>query len=93
MKSAMISIRIGFTRQFTIDALPEGRNVWLNFGESIMGENLFLNGKRINRNTHEGYVLEKTFNITPYLRTDAPNVLTVLVYPPTHVGNQMADKG
>ena len=37
--------------------------------------------------------LRKTFNITPYLRTDAPNVLAVLVYPPTHVGNPNGGQG
>lgn len=76
-----------FTRQFTINNLPEGRNVWLNFRGINYKAEIFLNGKRINRNTHEGMFLRKTFNITPYLRTDAPNVLAVLVYPPTHAGN------
>ena len=82
-----------FTRQFTIDALPEGRNVWLNFRGINYKAEIFLNGKRINRNTHEGMFLRKTFNITPYLRTDAPNVLAVLVYPPTHVGNPNGGQG
>lgn len=82
-----------FTRQFTIDALPEGRNVWLNFRGINYKAEIFLNGKRINRNTHEGMFLRKTFNITPYLRTDDPNVLAVLVYPPTHVGNPNGGQG
>ena len=82
-----------FTRQFTIDALPEGRNVWLNFRGINYKAEIFLNGKRINRNTHEGMFLRKTFNITPYLRTDAPNVLAVLVYPPTHAGNPNGGQG
>ena len=37
--------------------------------------------------------LRKIFNITPYLRTDAPNVLAVLVYPPTHAGNPNGGQG
>ena len=82
-----------FTRQFTINNLPEGRNVWLNFRGINYKAEIFLNGKRINRNTHEGMFLRKTFNITPYLRTDAPNVLAVLVYPPTHVGNPNGGQG
>lgn len=82
-----------FTRQFTINALPEGRNVWLNFRGINYKAEIFLNGKRINRNTHEGMFLRKTFNITPYLRTDAPNVLAVLVYPPTHAGNPNGGQG
>ena len=82
-----------FTRQFTINNLPEVRNVWLNFRGINYKAEIFLNGKRINRNTHEGMFLRKTFNITPYLRTDAPNVLAVLVYPPTHAGNPNGGQG
>lgn len=82
-----------FTRQFTINNLPEGRNVWLNFRGINYKAEIFLNGKRINRNTHEGMFLRKTFNITSYLRTDAPNVLAVLVYPPTHAGNPNGGQG
>lgn len=82
-----------FTHQFTINNLPEGRNVWLNFRGINYKAEIFLNGKRINRNTHEGMFLRKTFNITPYLRTDAPNVLAVLVYPPTHAGNPNGGQG
>ena len=82
-----------FTRQFTINNLPEGRNVWLNFRGINYKAEIFLNGKRINRNTHEGMFLSKTFNITPYLRTDAPNVLAVLIYPPTHAGNPNGGQG
>ena len=82
-----------FTRQFAINNLPEGRNVWLNFRGINYKAEIFLNGKRINRNTHEGMFLRKTFNITPYLRTDAPNVLAVLVYPPTHAGNPNGGQG
>lgn len=82
-----------FARQFNIGDLPEGRNVWLNFRGINYKAEIFLNGKRINRNTHEGMFLRKTFNITPYLRTDAPNVLAVLVYPPTHAGNPNGGQG
>lgn len=82
-----------FTRQFNINNLPEGRNVWLNFRGINYKAEIFLNGKRINRNTHEGMFLRKTFNIIPYLRTDAPNVLAVLVYPPTHAGNPNGGQG
>lgn len=82
-----------FTRQFNINNLPEGRNVWLNFRGINYKAEIFLNGKQINRNTHEGMFLRKTFNITPYLRTDAPNVLAVLVYPPTHAGNPNGGQG
>lgn len=82
-----------FVRPFEIRNLPADRTVWLNFRGINYKAELFLNGKRLNRNTHEGMFLRKSFNITPYLRTDAPNVLAVIVYPPDPVGNPNGGQG
>ena len=82
-----------FVRPFEVGELPAGRTVWLNFRGINYKAEIFLNGKRINRNTHEGMFLRKTFDITPYLRTDSTNLLAVLVYPPTHVGNPNGGQG
>lgn len=82
-----------FIRKFDIPELPEGRNVWLNFRGINYKAEIFLNGKRVNNSTHEGMFLRKSFNITPWLRTDAPNTLAVLVYPPTHAGNPNGGQG
>ena len=82
-----------FVRPFEVGELPAGRMVWLNFRGINYKAEIFLNGKRINRNTHEGMFLRKTFDITPYLRTDSTNLLAVLVYPPTHVGNPNGGQG
>lgn len=82
-----------FIRPFEISVLPPDRTVWLNFRGINYKAELFLNGKRLNRTTHEGMFLRKSFDITPYLRTDAPNILAVLVYPPDPVGNPNGGQG
>lgn len=82
-----------FIRPFEISELPSDRTVWLNFRGINYKAELFLNGKRLNRTTHEGMFLRKSFNITPYLHTDAPNILAVIVYPPDPVGNPNGGQG
>lgn len=82
-----------FTCPFTIARIPEDRIVWLNFRGINYKADIFLNGKRLNRNTHEGMFLRKSFNITSYLRTDRPNILAVLVYPPDPAGNPNGGQG
>jgi hypothetical protein len=37
--------------------------------------------------THEGMFLRKSFEITPWIYNDKPNVLAVIVHPPDHPGN------
>ncbi len=76
-----------FLNQFTINELPNGEKVWLNFRGINYKAEIFFNGKRINHTTHEGMFLRKSFEITPWLNIDKPNVLAVIVYPPDHPGN------
>lgn len=82
-----------FACQFEVGSLPADRLVWLNFRGINYKAEIFLNGKRVNPTTHEGMFLRRSFEVTPYLRTDAPNVLAVLVYPPTHPGNPNGGQG
>lgn len=82
-----------FVHQFDVGELPEGRHVWLNFRGINYKAEMFLNGKRLNANTHEGMFLRRDFDITPYLKKKSPNVLAVLVYPPTHAGNPNGGQG
>lgn len=82
-----------FIRPFEIRELPAGRTVWLNLRGINYRAELFLNGKRLNRTTHEGMFLRKSYDITPYLRTGAPNLLAVIVYPPDPVGNPNGGQG
>lgn len=82
-----------FVSQFDVKNLQEGRIVWLNFRGINYKAEIFLNGKRVNQDTHEGMFLRKTFDITNLLRTDKPNVLAVLVFPPTYAGNPNGGQG
>lgn len=75
-----------FVRPFRLDSVSSGRHVWLNFRGINYKAEIYLNGKRVNKTTHEGMFLRQTYDITSYLRKDSVNVLGVLVFPPDHVG-------
>lgn len=76
-----------FLNQFSVNEIPADEKVWLNFRGINYKAEIFLNGKRVNNTTHEGMFLRKSFEITPWIHFDKPNVLAVVVYPPTHPGN------
>ncbi|MDR3339676.1 MAG: beta-glycosidase [Candidatus Symbiothrix sp.] len=84
-----------FIRPFQIETLPEeGRQVWLNFRGINYKADIFLNGKRLNIETHEGMFLRETYNITPYLKTGGEqNLLAVIVYPPDYPGAPNGGQG
>lgn len=82
-----------FIRPFEFRELPPDRTVWLNFRGINYRAELFLNGKRLNAATHEGMFLRKSYDITPYLHIDTPNLLAVIVYPPDPVGNPNGGQG
>ena len=83
-----------FVRPFRLETPhDEGRNVWLNFRGINYKADIFLNGKRLNSNTHEGMFLRASFNITPHLKPDGDNLLAVIVYPPDHPGNPNGGQG
>jgi hypothetical protein len=82
-----------FVRPFRVNALPQGQQVWLNFRGINYKAELFLNGKRLNRVTHEGMFLRQTFNITPYIKEQGDNLLAVIVYPPDYPGNPNGGQG
>jgi hypothetical protein len=82
-----------FVRPFQIEAVPQGRQVWLNFRGINYKADIFLNGKRINTSTHEGMFLRESFDITPYLKKDSINLLAIIVYPPDYPGNPNGGQG
>lgn len=82
-----------FVNEFSMPQLPQGRQAWLNFRGINYKADIFLNGKRINPVTHEGMFLRRSFNITSYLHSGKPNVLAVIVYPPTYPGNPNGGQG
>lgn len=82
-----------FYRTFELPALKTGEQVWLHFrGINYIAE-IYLNGKRINTNTHKGMYLREKYLITPYLRNNKPNQLAVWVAPPDPVGNPNNGQG
>ena len=82
-----------YVRPFRVESLPKGRQVWLNFRGINYKAEIFLNGKRINTSTHEGMFLRKSFDITPYIKENASNLLAVIVYPPNPPGNPNGGQG
>lgn len=82
-----------FVKPFECPSDWSGKNVWLNFRGINYRADIFLNGKRMNRVTHEGMFLRKSFNITDYLRNDTLNILAIIVYPPTYPGNPNGGQG
>lgn len=82
-----------FVKSFECRSVPEGKHVWLNFRGINYKADIFLNGKRVNRVTHEGMFLRRSFDITDFLRKDTLNRLAVIVYPPTYPGNPNGGQG
>jgi hypothetical protein len=81
-----------FACPFDLNLPPRGQDVWLNFRGINYKADIFLNGKRLNADTHEGMFLRESFRITPYLN-EKGNLLAVIVYPPDPVGNPNGGQG
>ena len=82
-----------FLNEFESPAIKDGQEVWLNFRGINYFAEIFLNGKRVNTNTHQGMYLREKYLITPYLNKGKPNKLAVWVAPPDPVGNAFAGQG
>ncbi|MDR0348909.1 MAG: beta-glycosidase [Tannerella sp.] len=82
-----------FVKPFEIEGLDRSRQIWLNFRGINYKADIFLNGKRINTDTHEGMFLRKSFNITGHLNEKGTNILAVIVYPPDYPGNANGGQG
>ena len=74
-----------FYDEFKVPELIEGKQVWLKFRGINYSAEMFLNGKKINPDTHEGMYLREKYLITQYLEKGI-NRLAVLVHPPDPVG-------
>ena len=82
-----------FYNEFELPELKEDQQVWLSFRGINYFADIFLNGKRINTNTHEGMYLREKYLITPYLNKGKANKLAVWVAPPDPVGNPNGGQG
>lgn len=74
-----------FYDEFNVPELKDGEQTWLKFRGINYSAELFLNGKKINPDTHEGMFLREKYLITPFLEKGI-NRLAVLVHPPNPVG-------
>ncbi|MCC9138404.1 glycoside hydrolase family 2 TIM barrel-domain containing protein [Pontibacter silvestris] len=76
-----------FAKDFKETLPQEDEQVWLHLRGVNYSCEVFLNGQKLNKETHYGMFLRQTYNITPYLAKDGDNRLAVIVYPPDPVGN------
>lgn len=82
-----------FYNEFEVPEIKEDQQVWISFRGINYFADIFLNGKRININTHQGMYLREKYLITPYLNKGKPNRLAVWVAPPDPVGNPNGGQG
>lgn len=81
-----------FVKDFKEVATP-GDQVWLQLRGVNYKYDLFLNGKKLDDEVHEGMLLRAQFNITKTLAKNGNNRLAVLVYPPDPPGNANGGQG
>ena len=82
-----------FYNEFQIPEIKEGQEVWLNFRGLNYFADIFLNGQRVNINTHQGMYLREKYLITPFLINGKINRLAVWVAPPDPAGNAYTGQG
>ncbi len=82
-----------FQKDFTLPEVHPGQQVWLKFRGINYSANIFLNGKRVNIDTHKGMFLREKYLVTPFLNASGVNNLAVIVEPPTPVGKANGGQG
>lgn len=71
----------------------KGEQVWLHFRGVNYSSDVYLNGKKVNKERHYGMYLRQTYNVTDLLAKDGKNRLAVIVYPVDPVGNPNGGQG
>ncbi|WP_374165090.1 glycoside hydrolase family 2 protein [Arcticibacter sp. MXS-1] len=82
-----------FARDFKEAVPANGQQVWLTFRGINYSCDIFLNGRKVNKDAYKGMFLRKSFNITGLLSKDGDNRLAVIVYPPDPVGDPNGGQG
>jgi mannosylglycoprotein endo-beta-mannosidase len=82
-----------FVKDFNERAASNNELIWLHFRGINYGCDIYLNGHKVNPQTHYGMYLRQSYNITPYLSKNGQNRLAVIVYPPNPVGNPNGGQG
>ncbi len=70
-----------FVNDVHVNPPAPGRQVWLRLRGVNYGCDLYLNGRRLNAQTHWGMFLRQNYNITSLLDRGGRNRLAVLVHP------------
>jgi len=82
-----------FFNRFTTEGIDSSKTIWLKFRGINYTADIYLNGRRISTDKHEGMFLREKYNITPYLNKTGYNRLAVMVEPPLHPGNPNGGQG
>lgn len=75
-----------FFNVFNTQELPPDQIIWLNFRGVNYSCDIWLNGHRINDETHEGMFLRQRYNVTRFINQGGNNRLAVAVRPPDPAG-------
>ena len=81
-----------FYNQFNLPEIKDNEQVWLKFRGINYSADMYLNGKKINPDTHVGMYLREKYLITPFLEKGV-NKLAVLVHPPDPAGSPIGQGG
>lgn len=81
-----------FVKDFK-ETAKAGEQVWLQLRGVNYKCHVYLNGKKLNAQTHEGMLLRQQYNITTALAANGNNRLAVIVYPPDVPGNPNGGQG
>src|SRR5665213_613642 len=82
-----------FATDFKTFPTKKDQQTWLHFRGMNYGCDIYLNGHKLNAQTHYGMFLRQTYNISKWLAKQGPNRLAVIVYPPDPVGNPNGGQG
>ncbi|MEH6406733.1 MAG: glycosyl hydrolase, partial [Leeuwenhoekiella sp.] len=81
-----------FVKNFT-ETAKKGEQVWLTFRGINYSVDIFINGKKVNKEPFKGMYLRKSFNINNFLSSNGKNRLAILVHPVDEVGNPNGGQG
>ncbi|QKG57759.1 glycosyl hydrolase [Hymenobacter sp. BRD128] len=82
-----------FVKDFQEAPAAGNGQAWLHLRGVNYSCEVYLNGQKLNKQTHHGMFLRQAYNITPYLAKNGRNRLAVVVYPPDPVGNPNGGQG
>ncbi len=75
-----------FYNEFKVDKIDKDEKFWLNLRGVNYSCEIYLNGQKVNNNTHFGMFLRQSYQITDIIKP-GKNKLAVLVLPPDPVGD------